>query len=752
MHKKATTLFAILLTSLLSSSANAEPNPNPSRPNILLIMADDLGIEGLECYGGTAYRTPRLNELAATGLKFSHAYAQPLCTPTRVQLMTGKYNHRNWMYFGILDPKETTFGHRMQKAGYTTGIFGKWQLQSYDPPDLPGAEKRRSKGMHPKDAGFDRYALFHALHTEDKGSRYANPTMLEGKQGEPGQVKTYDGKYGEDIWVDKIVDFMDATRDEPTFVYYPMALPHWPFEPTPDSADWNPQNTPEESVQYFDDMVEYMDKTVGNLLDRLDQQGLRDNTLVLFYSDNGTDVKVNTSFEDGRSIQGGKATPKQTGVHVPLIAHWPGKIEPGVDANLVDASDFVPTLLELAGSQLQPNETIDGISFAKRLFGQPAERVRESVFCWYDPRPGWDKERFNRHVFALNKNYKMYRNGRLYKLTDRPLEEVELDPQALTPEMQRAKTQLQDVIESALAGSGEPPLVGAYGKPQHDFLYVPKNGKELGQINTRLLNEGEEFAYGTEAEQKLWIFKPLSVVGNEQRPCVFLVHGGSWGGTPQALAAQAVYLQRLGYTSVVIHFRPPTKGKSAAKQADVVTPHDTLRDARNAYRWVVAHGSKHNIDIDKIFVSGGSAGGHLSLALPTIALSDDPVIEKMPAGFVLFNPVVDLVDGWSGGRNRCKAFGIDPRSFSPAHHVKAGLPPVLVLSGSKDGLITPAQLESLGNRMHQLGNAYRFVNYDGAEHGFFNYGRHKNRYFHWTMWQFENFLSECLANIDGEQE
>ncbi len=141
-------------------------------------MADDVGIEGFGCYGGTSYKTPHIDALAAGGLRFTHAYSQPLCTPTRVQIMTGKYNHRNWMYFGILDPNERTFGHRMQEAGFKTCISGKWQLQSYDPPDFPNAQCCRGKGMKVTEAGFDEHCLFHSRHTEDKSSRYADPTVF----------------------------------------------------------------------------------------------------------------------------------------------------------------------------------------------------------------------------------------------------------------------------------------------------------------------------------------------------------------------------------------------------------------------------------------------------------------------------------------------------------------------------------------------------------------------------------------------
>ncbi len=455
---------AVLFFSQWCGSQVANAQADVDRPNILLIMADDIGIEGLGCYGGVSYSTPHLDKLAAGGIRFTHAYSQPLCTPTRVQIMTGKYNHRNWKCFGILDPAETTFGHRMQQAGYVTGIFGKWQLQSYDPPDLPGAAQRRGTGMHPKDAGFDRYSLYHALHTEDKGSRYANPTMLEGTAGSEGEVKTYEGRYGEDIWVEQIVEFFDHHRGQPTFVYYPMALPHWPFEPTPNTPGWDPQHVPQESVEYFDDMVEYMDKVVGDLIASLQQKSLLDNTIVLFYSDNGTHTMVQSKLSDGRVIEGGKATPKQTGIHVPLIVSWPGRIEPSICSDLVDASDFVPTLMELAGRPLAESDALDGIGFAPRLMGRDAV-TRQAAFFWYDPRPGWDKERFSRHVFALNKDYKLFRGGRLFRLTDRPLEEIEIDPLAMSQGDRAAKLALADVIERAMAGVPEPPLVNAYGEP-----------------------------------------------------------------------------------------------------------------------------------------------------------------------------------------------------------------------------------------------------------------------------------------------
>ncbi|MEM1069902.1 MAG: sulfatase-like hydrolase/transferase [Planctomycetota bacterium] len=725
LHRSLLAILCIVFTPVVSVLA-------AEQPNILLIMADDVGIEGLGCYGGKSYRTPYLDQMASDGLRFTHAYSQPLCTPTRVQIMTGKYNHRNWRSFGILDPQETTFGHWMKEAGYATGIFGKWQLTSYDPPDLPGAENRRGTGMHPKDSGFDRYSLFHALETEDKGSRYANPTMLEGTADDEGVLKTYDGQYGEDVWVEQILKFFDDQRGEPTFVYYPMALPHWPFVPTPDSEQWDPSSVQQEDYELFSDMVEYMDTVVGRLVDGLRERKLLENTIVLFYSDNGTHLKVVSEMQDGRQIAGGKATPLQTGVHVPLIAYCPDRVRAGICDRLVDASDFVPTLLELAGATAQELPECDGISFAPWLFGKSGKE-RQAAFFWYDPRPGWDKERFSRHVFALNREYKLFRSGRLYRLTDRPLEEIEVSPLQMSDRDIAAKESLQAVIETAMSGVEEPALRDAYGKKEPDLLYIPKNRDETNQITREMLTRAEEHVYGDPAivEQKLWLFRPLDQQDDERRPCVFFVHGGGWGGRPESLAAQCVYVQRLGYNAVTIHFRAPSKG---------LTPADTLRDARKAYRWLIENGQQLQIDVDQIVVSGGSAGGHLSLALSTIELPDDPVIDHPPVGFVLFNPVIDLVDGWSSGRKRCEQKGIDPRSFSPAHHVNRELPPVLVLSGSEDTLITPTLIRAFQRRMTAAGNESQFVEYPKATHAFFNYGRHENQYFQWTMWEMENFL------------
>lgn len=432
-------LCVVLLAAMVSMHASAQ-----QPPNIILIMADDLGVEGLECYGGLSYATPNLDKLAAEGMRFDHAYAQPLCTNTRVQLMTGLHNNRNWIAFGILDPEAKTIGHFMKEAGYASCMAGKWQLQSYDPPSYPGAEKYRGTGMHPKDAGFDTYSLFHSLHTEDKGSRFGDPTYLQ-----DGELIHNPGGYGPDDWVDYINAFIEREKDGSFFVYYPMALPHGPMVPTPLSDDWSdPAKRLINDNRYFKDMVEYTDLCVGRIVAKVDELGLGEDTLIIFYSDNGTDQRHISMSKDG-PVKGGKGMTTPAGTHVPMIARWPGKIAPGVGDALVDSTDFIPTLREAAGLPLASDHGLDGRSFYADLIG--AQRVtpgREWVYSFYDPRPGMGKIHFRQHVSARDRRWKLYDDGRLYDTAVDRLELEALLPWKDTPETQQVRERLAAVIAS----------------------------------------------------------------------------------------------------------------------------------------------------------------------------------------------------------------------------------------------------------------------------------------------------------------
>lgn len=393
-----------------------------SRANVLLILADDLGMECLGCYGGTSYKTPHLDRLAATGVRFTHAYAQPLCTPTRVQLMTGKYNFRNWRAFGIMDPKERTFAHMMKEAGYATCVSGKWQLYSYNPPTF--MPEWRGKGMRPEQSGFDEWCLWHAGHTEDKGSRYADPTVEY--TGKPPQ--TLKGRYGPDVFVEHLCDFLSRHQSKPFFAYYPMALTHDPFNPTPNSPQWKTGNRLEHHPRFFADMVEAMDTAVGRLVDHLEKLKLRERTLVLFYSDNGTHWSIESRMGD-RVVRGGKRDTNDNGMHVPLIANWPGTAKPGVCSDLIDSTYFVPTIAEATGASMKSMGIVDGQSFLPQIRGEPGN-PRDWMYCWYDPKPGVTQMEFDKKIFARDKRYKLYRDGHLYDCERDPEEKRPLEASA----------------------------------------------------------------------------------------------------------------------------------------------------------------------------------------------------------------------------------------------------------------------------------------------------------------------------------
>jgi arylsulfatase A-like enzyme len=432
--RRTTVGLALIVAAATGLSAQSE------RPNILLIMADDLGYETIGANGGTSYATPNLDRLAASGIRFTQAYAQPLCTPTRLQLMTGQYNFRNWKAFGVMDPGETTFAHILADAGYRTAIAGKWQLYSYNPPEF--WPEWRGKGMRPEQSGFQEYALWHAEHTEDKGSRYADSTILQN-----GRYRTdTKGKYGPDLYAEFLMDFFKRNRNQPFFAYYPMALTHNPFNPTPHSDVWATGDRLQSDNRFFKDMVEYMDVIIGRLVARLDELGLRERTLILFYSDNGTLAGIQSRMGD-RVIEGGKGKTTDNGIHVPLIANWQGTTPEGrVLDDLIDSTDFLPTIAEMAGARIPAGMPIDGRSFLPQLYGRKGD-PRDWVFFHHDPTPGWEKHHRTLERFARDRRFKLYQDGRFYDCVADPGEQRTIPYQGMQGEAAAAHKMLRGVLD-----------------------------------------------------------------------------------------------------------------------------------------------------------------------------------------------------------------------------------------------------------------------------------------------------------------
>lgn len=419
----AATITAFQVSGLRAQDQKAE------RPNIVLIMADDLGYEGLSCNGGQSYETPVLDQLAQTGVRFTHCYSQPLCTPSRVQIMTGKYNFRNYKMFGYLDPGQTTFGNILKESGYATCIAGKWQLGN-------GIEA-------PHHTGFDEYCLWQIYATragkDVRGPRYADPkvhvngSVLEGT----------DGKYGPDVFVDFINDFITENKDKPFFVYYPMVLTHDPFVPTPASDEWETDRYKKDK-SLFKDMVEYMDYSIGRIVEHLDELGIRDNTLIIFTGDNGSPRQI-TSLLNGNEIKGGKSYMTDAGTHVPLIANWPGTIPIGmVSDDLIDFSDFLPTLAEIGKAKIPQHLKPDGRSFYPQLTGTKGN-PRDWVYVYY-----WGRGRdvFKTREFARDKQFKLYDDGSFFDVVNDPLELKPITDESHSIDMVKAKQKLSEVLKN----------------------------------------------------------------------------------------------------------------------------------------------------------------------------------------------------------------------------------------------------------------------------------------------------------------
>ena len=410
-------VFALFTLGLASAFAVDKPL------NVVLIMADDVGYECFGPYGSRQYKTPRLNRLADSGVKFTNCFSTPLCTPSRNALMTGRSNVRNYADFGALIPDEYTFADLFREAGYATAVAGKWQLQG----------NARTKGV-PAGHGFDTYCLWNTPLTERR--RFWNPSLdLNGKL-----MDVDENDYGPDIFTNFLLDFIEQNREHPFFAYYPMALVHTPFVPTPDSADRNSKDI----QRNFEDMVTYTDKIVGRFEDKLESIGLLENTLFIFTADNGTHHNLYSDL-DRRTIRGDKGAPTDAGTHVPLFVRAPGIVPGGrVVDDLIDFTDFLPTLADAAGLQLPKPSQTDGRSFWPQLKGEKGD-PREWHYTYYFPRPladEFDTPYANPEIrYVRDKRYKLYGSGELFDTQSDPHEESALAKSHSATAAVRAKLQ-----------------------------------------------------------------------------------------------------------------------------------------------------------------------------------------------------------------------------------------------------------------------------------------------------------------------
>jgi arylsulfatase A len=252
------------------------------------------------------------------------------------------------------------------------------------------------------------------------------------------------GQYGPTLVNDFALDFIARHRAEPFFLYYPMILTHDPFQPTPDSADWDPTTKSEaelRDVRHFAEMTSWMDKMVGRVISKLEEVGIRDNTLVIFIGDNGTLGRVTSRFQ-GSDFPGGKGRTIHRGTHVPCIVNWPAQIKTGsVNSDLISSTDFLPTICQAAG--IETPQDLDGVSFLPQLKGENGDS-REWLYSWYSPRQRLD---LTVKECVFDHHFKLYRTGEFFDLTNDPEESNPLVTDRLDGDAAKSAAKLKAVLD-----------------------------------------------------------------------------------------------------------------------------------------------------------------------------------------------------------------------------------------------------------------------------------------------------------------
>lgn len=421
-----------------------------AKPNILLVFADDIGYEALNCYGGLDFKTPHLNAMAANGLRFTRAYTSPVCTPSRVSLHTGLYTTRHG-HTGVLPvhlgtakkvdfQTMPTFAQLLRAQGYATSTTGKWQLATLEAwPD------------HVRKAGFDSWCVWQIWRQGAKTLRHWNATF-----NHDGQVRVdIAERFGPDVLTEYVIDQMTAATQagRPFLIVHNELLPHFPMIDTPDDRALG-------RAACLAHMIEYMDKLVGRLLTAIEKLGIRDKTYVFFMGDNGTqesyfknprmgqqNEKAHTRHTLAGPVNGGKNELCDAGAHVPLIVWGPSAVPAGeLCDDLVDVVDLFPTFCGLAGTAIPASLTIDGRSIAPQIHGR------------LGIRRNWTHQGLGKDETLFDGVWRLFRNsGQLWDARALPAEPL-VDRDNDSAEAKAARQRLRELFGTITRTGPRPPV------------------------------------------------------------------------------------------------------------------------------------------------------------------------------------------------------------------------------------------------------------------------------------------------------
>lgn len=403
MKPQSITLSGLALLCSLSLSAQ-------QKPNIVYILADDLGYGDLSCYGQKHFQTPNIDRLANRGMLFTQHYSGcPVCAPSRSSLMTGLTTghtpirgNKSWKDEGQypIPAQSFTIAEMLKTAGYVTGAFGKWGLGS------PGTEG------DPNNQGFDQFygyncqSLAHNYYPDHLWDNQ-NKVILKGNSG------TQSTEYAPTLIHQKAIQFIEMNKDKPFFLFYPTTIPHAELvAPEENMKEFRGKLLPEKaykgaepgSEKYrkgsygsqkevhaaFAAMVTLLDKQVGEIVDELKKLGLDKNTIIIFSSDNGPHVEGGADpdyFDSNGPLKGYKRDLYEGGMREPMIVSWPGKVAAGTKSDLISAFwDIMPTFADIV--DVKAPENIDGISFLPTLLGKPGQKQHTSMYWEFHENNG----------------------------------------------------------------------------------------------------------------------------------------------------------------------------------------------------------------------------------------------------------------------------------------------------------------------------------------------------------------------------
>ena len=406
----------IVAAGMLTVNAHAQTKTNAKndqkKPNIIFILADDLGYAEIGCNGSDKYKTPNIDKLASDGIRFTNAYASPLSGPSRATLLSGRYAFRTGATnqdacSEVFSASEMLIPAYLKPAGYASTSIGKWGQILLGPAEF----------------GFDDYLRFYG-----SGVYWSTPEKIQKYRSNGNDLELKDKEYMPDLMHKQLVEFLSKNKEKPFFAYYPLSHVHGEIRPTPDSKS--------NSDNYVDNIV-YMDKLVGMLRTELDRLKISDNTILIFFSDNGTaNGHADAATIGGRRLIGQKGKMEEGGSLEPLIVYWPGVTPKGtVSHDLISSTDFLPTFAEIAGVTLPKDKILDGQSFNAQIHGEKGN-PRTSLFV-----------QLANNYWVRNAGWKLNQDGQLFDMSKAPFEEIPVPADTKNPAAIAARQSLQAELD-----------------------------------------------------------------------------------------------------------------------------------------------------------------------------------------------------------------------------------------------------------------------------------------------------------------